>query len=225
MPQTLLCARGICKHYWLGENKTPALRDVDLQLQRGEFAALAGPSGSGKSTLLNIIAALDAPDGGQIVFDGTPLDFANAAAIDLYRRNGIGFIFQNFNLAPVLTAQENVEMALLNHALPSAEIRRKAAHMLDCVGLQGQQHKFPRHLSGGQQQRVAVARALVKNPPLVLADEPTASLDGRNALHLLDLLRELNAHSGTAFLISTHDPRLLDRLPRIIQMEDGKVCA
>ncbi len=221
----LLKVHSLSKHYFLGETKVPALIDVDFDLQASESVGLSGPSGSGKSTLLNIIGSLDSPNAGKVEFEGTPLDFGNPGSLELYRRYKIGFIFQSFNLAPVLTAQENVELALLNHELPKSEVKERAQQMLSSVGLYEHRSKFPRHLSGGQQQRVAVARALIKNPRLVLADEPTASLDGANARNLVELMREVSLKFHTAFLVSTHDPRLLQLLPRIVRLEDGRICA
>ena len=217
----LLEVRCLSKNYLLGGAAIPALVDVDFALNAAEFVGLAGPSGSGKSTLLNILGAIDRPNGGEVRVEGGLVDYSDEKALETYRRHAIGFIFQSFNLAPVLTAQENVELALINHRLSKTEVKTRSRQMLSAVGLDEHADKFPRQLSGGQQQRVSVARALVKRPKIVLADEPTASLDGANAFKLVRLLRSLSADFNTAFLISTHDPRLLDLLPRIVHMEDG----
>lgn len=219
--EPLLRARRLSKLYLLGETTVSALIDVDFALWPAEFVALSGPSGSGKSTLLNVLGAIDSPHAGEVTIEGKVLNYRDHQALEAYRRYVVGFIFQSFNLAPVLTAQENVELALINHGLSTVEIRDRSRQALAAVGLEEHRNKFPRQLSGGQQQRVAVARALVKRPKLVLADEPTANLDGANALKLVHLLRELSEEFNTAFVISTHDPRLLGLLPRIVHLEDG----
>ena len=201
-----------------------ALRGVDLEIEKGAFAALAGPSGSGKTTLLNMIGALDIPDSGTVTVDGRRLDKLNEQERTYLRREKIGFIFQEFNLVPVLTARENVQLPL--EILPGYDhsARRKAAEeMLQLVGLAGMEDRLPKELSGGQQQRVAVARALVKRPPIVLADEPTANLDGETGMAVVDLMKEMRDELGTAFILSTHDPRVIDRSESLIRLVDGRV--
>lgn len=222
---TLLRVRGVSKSYLLGEEMILALNRVSVDLREAEFVGLSGPSGSGKSTLLNIIGALDEPDEGEITYRGERMDYCNLRLVEGFRRFEVGFIFQHFNLVPVLTALENVGIALINHGLTEAQVAERARATLDAVGLDAHRDKFPRHLSGGQQQRVAVARALVKRPKMILADEPTASLDGANAQHLVELMSLLSREYQTAFIVSTHDQRLLNLLPRIIKMEDGVVLS
>ncbi|MFH0883422.1 MAG: ABC transporter ATP-binding protein [bacterium] len=210
----------VVKNYQGG--KVRALRGVSLEVPQRAFLALAGPSGSGKTTLLNIIGALDQPDAGIVIVadhDITKLDEKQCTRL---RRETIGFVFQSFNLVPVLTAVENVELPLEILAGTTRDSRRKAAQdMLERVGLMGMNDRFPNELSGGQQQRVAVARALVKHPALVLADEPTANLDGESGSAIIDLMKQMRDQLGTAFIFSTHDPRLLERTETIITLEDG----
>lgn len=199
-----------------------ALRGVSMEVPQKAFLALAGPSGSGKTTLLNLIGALDIADSGSVIVADHPLDNLNERERTRLRRETIGFIFQSFNLVPVLTAVENVELALEIIAGTTKTSRRKAAmDMLGRVGLAGMEERFPNELSGGQQQRIAVARALVKHPALVLADEPTANLDGETGGAIIDLMKKMRDELGTAFLFSTHDPRLLERTESILNLEDG----
>jgi putative ABC transport system ATP-binding protein len=216
-------ARGLARTYRQGAETVHALRGVDLILQRGDLTAVTGPSGSGKSTLLNIVGLLDTPDQGALALDGVMVDFRDTGRKEQMRSRCLGFVFQTFNLTPVLSALENVELPLLLRPMGRRERRARAAEMLEAVGLGDRLAHRPRELSAGQQQRVAVARALVARPVLVLADEPTASLDSRSAFGLLDLLHELNAELGTTFLFSTHDQRLVDRVHTVMVLQDGRL--
>jgi len=214
---------GLSKSYFPNAERIVALKNISLSLQPAELAGVAGPSGSGKSTLLNIIGTLDFPDAGDVSLSGEHVNFDNENQLENIRQNKISFIFQSFNLVPVLSATENVELALLTSKFTTSERRERASDALEMVGLGDRLHHFPNQLSGGQQQRVSVARAFVRNPLLILADEPTASLDGSNAHRLLDIIEEVNGKHSTSFLISTHDRRVLNRLPRVMQLEDGEL--
>ena len=220
----LLTLQGIGKRYRQGEVEVDALRGVDLTLEEGEFAALVGPSGSGKTTLLNIIGGLDAPSEGGARLNGTDLATLSEAALSDFRLYQLGFIFQAYNLVPVLSALENVELVMVLQGRPAAERRKRALHYLELVGLEELIHRRPSALSGGQQQRVAVARALAAGPRLVLADEPTANLDSENASALLDVMHQLSHEEKTTFLFSTHDPRVVERAERIITLRDGRIA-
>jgi len=222
-PPTVLALRDVRKTYHLGAHVVPALRGVDLQLEPGEMLALTGPSGSGKSTILNLAGMIDTPDSGQILFGDRVVNGLGACDAALLRRDSIGFIFQSFNLVPVMTVAENVEYPLLLEDTPAAERRGRVAAMLREVGLDEHAGHRPDALSGGQRQRVAVARALVKRPRLVIADEPTASLDSETADQVLDLMHEQGHAHGAAFLIATHDDRLLRRCDRAIHLLDGRI--
>ncbi len=218
--------RGITRTYGEGEALVRALDAVDLTIEAGEFLALAGPSGSGKTTLLNMIGSIDAPSAGEILFEGTHLGALSNRRRTRFRGERIGFIFQDFNLIPVLSAQENVELPLqLLGGSAGAERRAACEAMLERVGLGKLAHRLPRELSGGQQQRVAIARALVKRPGVVLADEPTANLDSETAREILDLMRELNGSLGTTFIFSTHDPMVMAYARRLVRLRDGRVIA
>lgn len=216
-------AQGLSKVYRHGSDSVQALLNVDLVLQRGDVTAVTGPSGSGKSTLLNILGLLDTPDDGMLALDGTQVDFHNKKGKEHLRSRCLGFVFQSFNLMSVLSAIENVELPLFLHSMGRRERRERALEMLVSVGLGDRLNHLPRELSAGQQQRVAVARALVARPLLVLADEPTASLDSQSAFGLLDLMYSLNAKLGTTFLFSTHDRRLVDRVSAVIMLQDGRL--
>jgi putative ABC transport system ATP-binding protein len=215
---------GVSKSYWLGSTRVPALRDVSMTVHEGEFAALAGPSGSGKTTLLNLIGCLDRPDAGEIRHGATRVSHLSPRLLSRLRRDSLGFVFQTFNLVPALTAYENVEYPLVLAGLAGAERRERVHSLLDKVGLGGKAGRRPDELSGGERQRVAVARALVNRPTLVLADEPTASLDSSTGGRLLDLMRELSGQYGAAFLFASHDPRLLERVDRVVALEDGCIA-
>jgi putative ABC transport system ATP-binding protein len=221
----LVSIEGLTKNYRQGEVEVPALRGIDLALEEGEFTALVGPSGSGKTTLLNLIGGLDRPSGGSLRLGGQALQSMSEGALSDYRLFHIGFIFQAYNLIPVLTALENVEFVMVLQGRPPAESRQRALRYLERVGLAELGHRRPKALSGGQQQRVAVARALAAEPRLVLADEPTANVDTENALELLKLMHQLNHEEGMTFLFSTHDVRVMERAERVITLKDGRVNA
>jgi putative ABC transport system ATP-binding protein len=219
----VLQLRGVHKTYRLGAHVVRALRGVDLDLVPGEMLALTGPSGSGKSTILNMAGLIDAPDEGAIVLGGRDVGRLDAREATLLRRDAIGFVFQSFNLVPVMTVAENVEYPLFLAGVPVAERRQRVGAMLEAVGLHEHARHRPDALSGGQRQRVAIARALVKRPTLVIADEPTASLDSHTADQVLDLMREQGHAHGAAFLVATHDARLLGRCDRTIALLDGRI--
>jgi putative ABC transport system ATP-binding protein len=221
----LLILNDIQKNYRQGEVEVKALHSIDLNLDEGEFAALVGPSGSGKTTLLNIIGGLDTPSSGQVRLNGTDLGSLSEAALSDFRLFELGFIFQAYNLVPVLSALENVELVMVLQGRSDAEKRQRAEHYLELVGLKDHLHRRPSALSGGQQQRVAVARALAAGPRLVLADEPTANLDSENAGSLLDIMHQLSHEEKTTFLFSTHDPRVMERAERIITLRDGQIAS
>ncbi|WP_395699382.1 ABC transporter ATP-binding protein [Aquabacterium sp.] len=219
----VLALDGVRKTYRLGTHVVPALQGVDLQLQPGEMLALTGPSGSGKSTILNLAGLIDSADAGQILLRGQDVTQLDTASATLLRRDAIGFVFQSFNLVPVMTVAENVDYPLFLAGVPAAERQQRVAAMLEAVGLHEHAQHRPDALSGGQRQRVAIARALVKRPALVIADEPTASLDSHTADQVLDLMREQGHGHGAAFLVATHDARLLGRCDRAIALLDGKI--
>jgi putative ABC transport system ATP-binding protein len=209
------------KAYALGGVSVPALRGVSLEVEAGEFVALTGPSGSGKSTLLNILGLLDRPDAGRYTLGGRDCAGLDARSLALVRRAELGFVFQGFNLIPVLSAAENVEYPLLLDGTPAKARRERVAAALDQVGLAAFADRRPDELSGGQRQRVAIARALVKRPRLVLADEPTANLDGATAAQVVDLMKGLAREGGSTVLVATHDPRLSQRCDRVVALADG----
>lgn len=206
-----------------GSLKVHALRDVNLQILPGEFTAIAGPSGSGKSTLLNLIGALDSPTSGHVYFEDRNLSGLSESQLADFRLRSLGFVFQAFNLIPVLTAFENVEYVLTLQGSPQVERRARAFEALCRVGLEAEAGRRPDHLSGGQQQRVAIARAIVHRPILVLADEPTANLDSKTSAALLDLMADLNRRHGITFLFTSHDPLVLSRARRAIYIRDGRL--
>jgi putative ABC transport system ATP-binding protein len=215
--------RGVHKTYRLGQHMIPALQGVDLTVRRGELLALTGPSGSGKSTILNLCGLIDSSDRGEILFDGVVVTGLDEVQSTLLRRDALGFVFQSFNLVPVMTVAENVDYPLFIAGVPAAERRELVAAQLAAVGLQDHAQHRPDALSGGQRQRVAIARALVKRPRLVIADEPTASLDSRTADQVLDLMRERCHAEGAAFVIATHDHRLTRRCDRVLALLDGRL--
>jgi putative ABC transport system ATP-binding protein len=221
----VLSANGIFKRFGKNEARVDALKNVGVHINAGEFCALCGPSGSGKSTLLNILGCLDRPDAGEIWLDGVEVPLSNENSLRDLRRSHFGFVFQNFNLVPTLSAVENVEMALFHAPKKHGKKREMAREMLELVGLGDRMEHRPAALSGGQQQRVAVARALVRHPKLIFADEPTANLDATNAFELMDVMEKLREQSGCAFIISTHDARLMDRFGRIVTLEDGRIIS
>jgi putative ABC transport system ATP-binding protein len=220
----LLEIEGVEKVFQQGEVAVRALRGVSLAIAEREFTAIVGPSGSGKTTLLNLIGGLDRPSAGSVRLNGTDLATLGEGALSRYRLFQVGFIFQAYNLIPVLTALENVEFVMVLQGRPRTECRARALRYLERVGLAELANRRPRALSGGQQQRVAVARALAAEPRLVLADEPTANLDSETALSLLELMHDLNHREGMTFLFSTHDPRVMERAERVITLEDGRIA-
>jgi putative ABC transport system ATP-binding protein len=211
------------KSYPLGRVLVRALSNIDLDIARGEFTALAGPSGSGKTTLLNLIGCIDKPDRGTVELGGADVTETPLHRLVHLRRDLLGFIFQSFNLVPVLTAWENVEYPLLLRGVGKKERGERVARWLEEVGLRAQAKQRPDQLSGGQRQRVAIARAMVGEPRLVVADEPTANLDSDTAAHILDLLAGINQRTGCTFVFSTHDPALLGRARRVVKMRDGRI--
>ena len=219
----VVALRGIHKTYRLGAHTIPALQGVDLSVARGELLALTGPSGSGKSTILNLCGLIDTPDSGEIELNGQPVQGLSENALTLLRRDALGFVFQSFNLVPVMTVAENVDYPLFLAGVPAAERRQRVADQLAAVGLSEHAHHRPDALSGGQRQRVAIARALVKRPKLVIADEPTASLDSHTATQVLNLMRERGHAQGAAFVIATHDSHLTARCDRVVALLDGRI--
>jgi putative ABC transport system ATP-binding protein len=215
--------QAVFKTYRLGQHVIPALQGVDLSVQRGELLALTGPSGSGKSTILNLCGLIDTADSGDIVLGGKSVNALDEAQRTLLRRDAMGFVFQSFNLVPVMTVHDNVDYPLFIAGVPAAERRERVMAQLAAVGLQDHAQHRPDALSGGQRQRVAIARALVKRPKLVIADEPTASLDSHTADQVLDLMRERGHAEGAAFVIATHDSRLTSRCDRILNLRDGRL--
>jgi len=223
MTNPIVSCRNVGKSFGKGELIVHALREVDLDIMPGDFATLAGPSGSGKTTLLNMIGALDKPTTGEVLIEGQTLSGMNKSELSELRLNKIGFVFQAYNLIPVLSAQENIEFVLELQGCDKAERQRRALEVLAEVGLEGMGHRRPSALSGGQQQRVAVARALVSRPSIVLADEPTANLDSATTSELVGLMSRLNRDSGITFVIGTHDPRVMEHSQRHIELLDGRI--
>jgi putative ABC transport system ATP-binding protein len=213
------------KTYQQGQISVRALQDVSLSIERGAFLALAGPSGSGKTTLLNLIGGLDSADSGSIVVDGNEFDKLSQSQLAKLRLNSVGFVFQSYNLIPVLSAVENVEFVMLLQGLPAKQRRAKAKAILDDVGLAGKYDRRPAELSGGQQQRVAVARAIVSDPSIVLADEPTANLDSKTGDGLLKIMQKMNAEKKITFVFSTHDKMVMDYARRLIMIRDGRLAS
>ncbi|URA09890.1 ABC transporter ATP-binding protein [Thermospira aquatica] len=213
------------KVYKKGEIDVEALRGIDLVIEKGEFVSIMGPSGSGKTTLLNIVGCLDVPTSGEVIYNETPLHNLKENELSDYRKNNIGFIFQSYNLIPVLTVLENVELPMvIDKSLSVEERTERAMKLIERVGLKGMENRYPRELSGGQEQRVAIARALVKNPLVVLADEPTANLDSVTAEEIIEIMRQMNETEGTTFVFSTHDPRVEKHARRIIFLQDGQIA-
>ncbi len=221
----ILEARGLTKTDRLGEEKVVGVVDASLALEKDAFAVIAGPSGSGKTTLLNLLGLLDTPDSGSLAFEGTDVASLDERGRARLRRERLGFVFQSHQLVPVLSAEENVALALWIRKLPEETCRRRSREALAAVGLAGLEARRPDALSGGQRQRVAVARAIVGEPALVLADEPTASLDSETAGRLIDLFARIHEDRGVAFLFSSHDPRIVERADRRIRLSDGRIAA
>jgi putative ABC transport system ATP-binding protein len=218
--------KGVTKEYMLGQTKVEALRGVDLEIERGEFLAIAGPSGAGKSTMLNMFGCIDLPTAGIVRIDGTDVEGLSDKELTRYRREKIGFIFQSFNLIPVLDVFENIEFPLLlRRSLSRKERAGIVTHFIEEVGLADRLKNKPYELSGGQRQRVAIARALVTRPLIVLADEPTANLDSRTGLRIIELMRKINEEEKTTFIFSTHDAHIMREARRIVNVLDGKIVA
>lgn len=223
--QTLLSVVDLIKDYNVGETVVHALRGVTTEVEKGEFTAVAGPSGSGKSTLLNLIGCLDRPTSGKVFIKDVDVSSYSKKELANIRRETIGFVFQTFNLIPILTAFENVAFPLSLLRESADDTEKKVNQILGDVGLGGMEHRYPRELSGGQQQRVAIARALVKEPGIILADEPTANLDSGTGAEILDLMRELNESKQATFIFSTHDPMVIERATRVINLHDGQISS
>ncbi len=216
----------VTKVYKKGDSEVRALDSVDLDIEAGEYLAVVGPSGSGKTTLLNILGCLDTPSSGRMVYDGKELRLLGEEALSAYRRDRISFVFQSYNLIPVLTVRENVELPLvIERRLRNGDARARAEEIIAAVGLAGKEERYPRELSGGQEQRVAIARALVKRPLVVLADEPTANLDSHMAKEIVELMKKINAELGTTFVFSTHDRLVMEHARRIVTIRDGRVTS
>ena len=222
---SIIEVKELTKHYDDNGIVTPALRGVSLALKAGEFTAMAGPSGSGKTTLLNLIGGLDRPTSGSVKIEDREITSLSGSELSRLRRDRIGFIFQAYNLIPVLTVYENTEYVLMLQGIPKEQRHTKVLRVLQEVGLERLEHRFPRELSGGQQQRVAIARAIAPEPLLVLADEPTSNVDSKTGNSLLDLMRKLNEEKGVTFLFSTHDQAVMNRAKRLIQLRDGAVVS
>jgi putative ABC transport system ATP-binding protein len=222
---TVIDAHNISKTYNPETIPVPAIRQVHLHIESGEFTALVGPSGSGKTTLLNLIGGLDKPDTGNIVIAGQDITRLGNASLNKFRMQNIGFIFQSFNLIPVLTARENAEFIMLLQGWPKRKREERIQQLFAEIGLTDKMDVRPGKLSGGQQQRVAVARALATKPQFILADEPTANLDSVSAGHLLDLMHRLNQEEHITFIFSTHDQRVIDRARRVITLVDGQIAS
>ena len=220
---SIVTCQNVTKTYRQGKVEVTALQSVNLDVKAGGFVALAGPSGSGKTTLLNLIGGLDRPDDGRILVNGNDYGQLNDAQMAELRLHHIGFVFQAYNLIPVLSAVENVEYVMQLQGIPPKERRQRAIQILDEVGLNEKYHRRPAELSGGQQQRVAVARAIVSNPSIVLADEPTANLDSKTGEGLLELMREMNTQRGVTFIFSTHDSMVMDYAQRVVIIKDGHI--
>lgn len=225
MQELIVTVKGMSKAFPTGEGEFLALKNIDLEFGKGEFTGIVGPSGSGKTTLLNVIGSLDVPSSGEVEVLGHKVSKLSARQSAELRSQHIGFIFQTYNLLPVYNVFENVEFPLLLLKLNSEERRKLVNEALEWVGLMDKLKSRPAQLSGGQCQRVAIARAMVKKPSLVLADEPTANLDTENSLHILKTMREINLKTGTSFIFSTHDQKVIDFLTRVIKLVDGRVAA
>lgn len=219
----LITLKNVSKIYRLGSQEVPALTEVSLTFDEGEFAVLAGPSGSGKTTALNLIGCLDRPTTGQVMVNNLDLETASSKQLADYRLQHVGFIFQSYNLIPVLTAAENAEFTLMLQKVPKQRRREAIGALFAELGIDGLEDRRPADLSGGQQQRVAIARAMAADPHVILADEPTANLDSRTAEELLALMRRLNQEKGTTFIFSSHDDRVISQAKRVIRLEDGRL--
>ena len=220
---SVITTKNLSRHFQDGENIIKAVDDVSLNIEAGEFTAIIGPSGSGKSTLLNLIGGLDNPTSGAVELSGTDIAKMSGSALSDFRRDHIGFIFQSYNLIHVLSAEENIEYIMLLQGVDTATRKKRVREMLHVVGLEGLGDRRPSHLSGGQQQRVAIARAMASHPDIILADEPTANLDSKTGIALLEVMKSLNEDRGMTFIFSTHDNKIMDRARRLVHVLDGKV--
>ena len=225
MTNNLISVKGVSKVFKVGEENFTALRDINLEIDSGSFMSFVGPSGSGKTTILNLIGGLDVPTAGNIFFKNTKLSAMNRNQMAQYRRKNIGFIFQTYNLFPVYSVYENILFPLLLNGSKEKDVRERVMNIINKVGLSDQVKKRPSQLSGGQCQRVAIARALVKDPLLILADEPTANLDSKNSLQILELMSELNQQYKAAVVFSTHDEKVTRYVRREVGLEDGKIIS
>ncbi len=220
----ILELKEVKKEFHKGEQRIHALRGVDLSIDKGEFLSIVGPSGSGKTTLLNIIGCLDSPTSGSVKFNGSELSKLKERELSRYRKENVGFIFQSFNLIPVLSVRENIELPMvIEKKMSQKEMSAKATGIIEAVGLESMACRLPREISGGQEQRVAIARALVKNPIVVLADEPTANLDSTTAEEIIALMQKINRERETTFVFSTHDPLMQKHAKRVVVLKDGTV--
>lgn len=222
---SVISVKNLVKTYNDSEVKVHAVRGVDLQVEEGEFTAIVGPSGSGKTTFLNMLGGLDTPTEGSIIIGGTEIGKLSPSQLVDFRLHNIGFVFQAYNLIPVLTAKENTEFVMQLQGKSKAERDKRVAELLNAVGLGDRMNSRPNRLSGGQQQRVAVARALASKPRFILADEPTANLDSESTRNLLDIMQRLNKEENITFIFSTHDQRVVDQARRVIRLEDGKIVS
>ncbi|MCO4746915.1 MAG: ABC transporter ATP-binding protein [Proteobacteria bacterium] len=222
---TIASVRDVSREYQQGPHTIRALNGVDLDVEQGDFMALMGPSGSGKSTLLNLLGGLDLPTGGEVTIEGHGLSTLTEKALSELRRDRLGFIFQSYNLIPVLTAFENAEFVLMLQGKSPAERKATVMKTLAEVGLEGLENRRPNELSGGQQQRVAVARAIAGRPALVLADEPTANLDSKTGNALIELMQQLNREHGITFIFATHDPKVMEAATRVVELVDGDIAS
>lgn len=218
---TVIETTHLSREFGQGDTLVKALTDANITIVRGEFTAIIGPSGSGKSTLLQLIGGLDNPSSGDVFLDNKNINRMTGTELSDFRRDHIGFIFQAYNLIPVLSARENIEYIMLLQGVPTAERDKRVDKLMHAVGLEGLGDRRPAELSGGQQQRVAVARAMVSKPSIILADEPTANLDSKTGADLLDMMKELNEQQNMTFVFSTHDPKIMERAKRIIRLVDG----
>ena len=220
---TVIESKNISRRFGSGDTEVIALDNVSMEIEEGEFTAIIGPSGSGKTTLLQLIGGLDNPDSGSITLSGSNIAEMSGNQLSDFRRDHIGFIFQAYNLIPVLSAEENIEYIMLLQGIATSERKKRVQEMLSIVGLDGLAERRPAQLSGGQQQRVAVARAMASNPDIILADEPTANLDSKTGIALLEVMRELNRAHNVTFVFSTHDEKIMDRATRLIHLSDSKI--
>lgn len=220
---TVIETRNLVRTFGKDEIKVTALNQVSMTIEAGEFTAIIGPSGSGKTTLLQLVGGLDEPDRGEVSLSGTDIARMSGNQLSDFRRDHIGFIFQSYNLIPVLSAKENIEYVMLLQGISRSQRKARVEEMLTLVGLAGLGDRRPSQLSGGQQQRVAVARAMASKPDIILADEPTANLDSATGIALLDVMRELNRQMKMTFVFSTHDQKIMDRADRLIHLRDGRI--